>query len=553
MSLINLKEILSTDTDSEKLDKINYNFDQMANRPSGIGPDGISGINGLDGPIGPKGSQGNQGITGASGIAGIAGGSEWTANEFISGGNSTFKIAPSFVYENLPSTIVLGHPDVNSDAFDLINDDAQLKIYKNSSYDTDIRFTSVGSTDYFDIEYNESGLMSLGFNSGNSSSEISLESTTLNFKDLSENTILGITSTGITANVDMLFNNSDVNISGSLTLNYGSPLVDQIACSNDASGNIVWKDLSEIANTIPIGTIVPILSGILMNATNFTITHPYIIDPVVASGMYNGRGMIGTPYEGWYICNGKTWTDGASVSFDTPDLNSYGYDIVVSSGTGGPSQNVASNNYGQFNVDVNNTASTITSGRKIRSDSALSNDIYNVEMSYVNSSYDTSIFAGDSNIDNHSQFNLVSVPHVVYLGTNDLEWSDSGMIMVKMLTSSCSEYGNESAMTSFWMYKSGLTNNALWYVGSDGLVHATSSGDVSSGLWDVFLNQINVYHAADNYDYTLKMYNDYNAQSYTPEDTHIFRSASKNYYEVGATGNIPLAYSTLPGQGCTGE
>jgi len=544
MSLINLKEILSTDTDSAKLDKINYNFDQMANRPSTIGPIGGSGASGLDGPVGPQGVQGPQGDIGGTGEAGIAGGSEWTANEFISGDNSTFKIAPSFVYENLPSTIVLGHPDVNSDAFDLINDDAQLKIYKNSSYDADIRFTSVASTDYFDIEYNESGLMSLGFNSGNSSSEISLESTTLNFKDLSENTMLGITSTGITANVDMLFNNSNVNISGSLTLNYGTPAVDEIACSSDASGNIVWKDLSELINTIPIGTIVPILSDILMNGSNFTLNHTYTIDPTSASIMYTGRGMVGSAYEGWYICNGKTWTDGGSISYDTPDLNSYAYDINVNAGMGGPGESVASDNPGQFNVNTENNADTIMSGRRIKSESSLDGSVYDIDLSYVNSSYvNTTLYAGTLvSLENHSKFNITSVPHIVYLGTNNLTWSDSGMVQIKLIESQCTvsyDMDDSHGIKGFWFHYDRIIGNSTTYYLVDGYLHSISTGNIlTANEYDTWLVDLGAAQDGMPTDYTLKVYGDSNAQLFETSGERIYRINDKRYYSIDSSGNF---------------
>ena len=74
---INIKELFKSDLDpnsvswwsTDKIDKINYNFNQFANGgpsgPDGLhGQDGIDGIKGNQGPIGAIGAQGFQGITG---------------------------------------------------------------------------------------------------------------------------------------------------------------------------------------------------------------------------------------------------------------------------------------------------------------------------------------------------------------------------------------------------------------------------------------------------------------------------------------------------------
>ena len=65
---INLKQIRVLDTDNIKLDKINYNFDQLI--ANGGGPKGYIGSNGNDGAQGFKGALGVQGGRGSQGTKG---------------------------------------------------------------------------------------------------------------------------------------------------------------------------------------------------------------------------------------------------------------------------------------------------------------------------------------------------------------------------------------------------------------------------------------------------------------------------------------------------
>ena len=65
MPQINILNILQGDNQSNIVDKINYNFDQILS--AGGGPQGQQGLIGPTGPIGPQGPQGPQGLQGPSG------------------------------------------------------------------------------------------------------------------------------------------------------------------------------------------------------------------------------------------------------------------------------------------------------------------------------------------------------------------------------------------------------------------------------------------------------------------------------------------------------
>lgn len=65
MPQINILNILEGDNQSNIVDKINYNFDQILS--AGGGPQGAMGPQGPSGPIGPQGPQGPQGVQGVQG------------------------------------------------------------------------------------------------------------------------------------------------------------------------------------------------------------------------------------------------------------------------------------------------------------------------------------------------------------------------------------------------------------------------------------------------------------------------------------------------------
>ena len=102
---INLKQISFVDSNQVKLDKVNYNFDQIV--ANGGGPRGFQGTIGETGYQGLTGHQGNQGTFGDQGSQGSAGNSGdgiWTST---SGPSNTKTIMPVAVDgEPAPSVII---------------------------------------------------------------------------------------------------------------------------------------------------------------------------------------------------------------------------------------------------------------------------------------------------------------------------------------------------------------------------------------------------------------------------------------------------------------
>lgn len=65
---INIKEIFTGDSENQKIDKLNYNFDQIL--ANGGGPTGATGVTGATGATGADGAQGPIGLDGPQGPAG---------------------------------------------------------------------------------------------------------------------------------------------------------------------------------------------------------------------------------------------------------------------------------------------------------------------------------------------------------------------------------------------------------------------------------------------------------------------------------------------------
>ena len=106
---INLQEIYVSDTDLIKIDKINYNFDQILGQ--GGGPQGLQGLQGLTGLTGPQGNIGPQGQTGPQGSSGSAANVEerWDSYTVASGYNV---IRPLNESNDKISKVILGDIDV---------------------------------------------------------------------------------------------------------------------------------------------------------------------------------------------------------------------------------------------------------------------------------------------------------------------------------------------------------------------------------------------------------------------------------------------------------
>lgn len=118
---INLKEVFVTDSNQIKVEKINYNFDQIIGTGGQLGPRGPQGVQGNIGPVGPQGAQGEVGPSGAAGTDGADGLDRWSSipHAAVTGENAsdynTIILKPKIEeVQAQPTAVYLGDPDFNN-------------------------------------------------------------------------------------------------------------------------------------------------------------------------------------------------------------------------------------------------------------------------------------------------------------------------------------------------------------------------------------------------------------------------------------------------------
>jgi len=399
MPIPNLKQILESDSQQERLDKINYNFDQLVANGGGpmgsTGPIGETGMQGVTGDQGPQGAGGDQGTQGPINTS--------VSNFWKDGvvyqtsGLNIQTIVPvdtiSSTQNDHSPTVLLGFTTDYPEYGDIQNSSspiyrAQLVVNKNDQYvDSNIRLVSnnsqgiyadfdLTSDTYFDASYGNSlnrYNLNIGFNETvGVQKNINYRADSFKFKDLSDNDLLtmdannGALFTGnfvSTGNAHFVGSIFKIDIGPSAT-----PLTDpapgKIAVSLDNDGTIGFKSPEEIGAGIPIGTIISFLPSIYEDTNNFIQSQN--IQTYIDSGtnpdnieIEIGAGIAGTEYEGWYLCNGETWVGQNGESYTVPNLNSFNYSITTPDGntTSGP---VALNVLGGSYATMNQSGSTLT-------------------------------------------------------------------------------------------------------------------------------------------------------------------------------------------------
>jgi hypothetical protein len=424
---INLKQILITDSDNIKLDKINYNFDQLVS--NGGGPQGPQGSVGETGPIGitgAQGVQGAQGFQGVKGIKGLDGGGYWNLVKGNLLDNSTsdvlYPLHDTESYPNDATNVVLGYSDTNTVEFnEYINSNINsvLTIRRENGFISNLRLLNLDSENAFDWisdVVNNDTIVTAKFNTTDNNKFINFANKFI-FKAIGAD-VLNLNKNNLNINVNATFEN-DVIIDGNLKITGGDPGVDKsgfVAVSNDNQGTLVFKDTEDLGGTAPVGTIVSILPSIFESEDNFKKYEEYSIsDPdneLLKIKLGSGIG----DYSGWYICNGKTWTNGSDISYTTPDLNSFSYEIPDN-----PDSNTENTSQGLARVE--NPESPIIAGANISMNSDWNSGIYNI--SQTTEIEDDIISTGD--LDNpYTTFDIKRFPQIIYLGVADLYWEDAG-------------------------------------------------------------------------------------------------------------------------------
>ena len=440
---INLKQIQVFDTDNIKLDKINYNFDQLI--VNGGGPKGYIGPDGNTGPQGFKGVQGVQGDRGYQGYQGPNAPDSTTYWESVpsnlsSGGSD---MAPLFSKHPITnpqyaSVVTAGYITGDTKYAQQQLDDGlpiyQWVINRNSSkVASNLRFTSGGVLgNAFDITMDNSipqGLLSseyrlyLGF-INNQNSQLNLNAQQHVFKTTG-NPILNAFNISNLSGVTYrdTFFEKPVKFNAALAIEDATADTNKIVTAVDNTGLVTFKTTEELGGSVKIGTIVSILPSIFSNGVNF-ISYQLVstaLNPNIPLQIKIGCGI--GQYSGWYVCNGQRWTDGVITDsnnpdfykWQVPDLNSYSFQII--------SNPISSDPNSQGYILVTNDEIQLIGGAPIYVDAnetGISSAQYDISL--TNNSNDPQIATNNTGI----QFKIKKLPQIIYLGVNNLYWSQLG-------------------------------------------------------------------------------------------------------------------------------
>jgi len=428
--IINLKQVNLTDGDNIKLDKINYNFDQLV--ANGGGPQGPTGSKGDTGAQGVTGAQGYQGVMGNQGYQGAPGDNTtayWENIQGIPGSLSADTIVPIHNPQTVPASPVMDYPPVISVGF--ASTDPQYNvaqpvnngqvpyqwiINRKNHFSSNLRFTSndvQGNWVDFKIEndaINSKNRFITQFGNPLNSSLIWYAENHIFRSNLNGNNLLEITDSIIRYNVDTEFNRP-VTVKEQLIIENSNAGVDKIAVSTDSNGKITFKSIKELGGIVPYGTIISVLPSVFNDDTKFIKTQTEVLaNPNDLIKFKVGAGV--GDYDGWYVCNGKTWI-GAN-NHAVPDLNSFSYTIDDNTASIDPSS--------QGSRLVTNDGIHIVGGADISMAAAINSPgVYGITSTITTTSVDVQTTSGGS------VYKIKRLPQIIYLGESNCYWQDSGV------------------------------------------------------------------------------------------------------------------------------
>lgn len=311
---INIQEILDADSDAQRIDKINYNFDQIV--ANGGGPIGLTGAKGAPGSVGATGAQGAQGPIGPQGPQGAY--TDFFVVDDITEADSIYLKQDTNAQHT--STLTLGDENAISNGSVLDYEDSILRILPNQGVGNNaIRFqTPTDTSKYVDINFVDNGtIRAFEFRTspiGSSKTVYEFNGSTLN---LTSSNVIKVKLDDVESNFI-----SDVKFSGNVSMpETGVDVTGKVITSTNAAGQFAWTD----PGVVPIGTIVMAPQFVIANSVDFTTAGNPGYDKI-------GRGT--GDWAGWYWCNGQTW--GTYVTPDLRDRFALGYSKNVADST--PSQ-----------------------------------------------------------------------------------------------------------------------------------------------------------------------------------------------------------------------
>ena len=422
---LKIKHIFRTDLDpnsndwwsKDKVDKLNLNFSLLSgggmSGPLGhLGEDGNFGLDGAQGPTGDVGPRGVQGFQGRQGI------SPWTEGS-DSGFLTLFpKFQPNLEtvteeddIESQPLRVGLGHL---SDEQEAINFEGPLHILhnhvQNGTYPSNLIINSSNNSTDHSLDFHfrlspENGSKKLEIGKldnipDNLILEYDLE--TLDYilhnsadKD-DKDYLLELKQSNLvlrpTNNTLGIANGSNtITVNGIADFKYKTEAIeDRILVSLDGDGNATWKNKAEVFGTLPIGSIISITTD-WFNNTNFYLDYNENQETPSELNIVYGRGRIDTPFEGWYLCNGETWTDGV-IQYEVPNLNSFNYTVESN---GGDQDEIINGDNGRIiigGIDLRTESTYQGSGEYLSSiiDETYNPDNYQIDLNIGGGNFDVS-------------------------------------------------------------------------------------------------------------------------------------------------------------------
>lgn len=303
---INIKEIFTGDSENQKIDKLNYNFDQIL--ANGGGPIGATGADGNTGATGADGAQGPIGLDGPQGIAG-----DYTDFFVVEDPAATS-------YQSIYTKSVLGAAtnltvgDINA----TLNGGVGIYMASairaiGSSFGNNVLRLDVDgiSGNYIDLNITDNAVdRILKFNpSATGTSDTSYEFIGSTLKLISGG------STKVTLGETESTFESDVRFNADVKLPTGAS-TGKVLTAQDGLGTFGWGD----PGVVPIGTMV-MVPGFILNDNS------KVLGWSAGTGSAAGKGI--GDWAGWYYCWGATWSGGGN-SYVTPDMRSrfpMGWDI----------------------------------------------------------------------------------------------------------------------------------------------------------------------------------------------------------------------------------
>jgi len=151
---INLKELFIYDTNQIRIEKINYNFDQMLGVGGQLGPKGLKGD---FGPIGPEGEKGQKGEIGPTGVAGENGADGFTYWLSVPSTTLDANILKPIFNTNNQNSVYLGDSTQSASSSGNTSADSVLVIDRPQIYDNHLELKGL---------YNSLTIKGEFFNSG---------------------------------------------------------------------------------------------------------------------------------------------------------------------------------------------------------------------------------------------------------------------------------------------------------------------------------------------------------------------------------------------------